>query len=627
MRVKRFITIIVVIAALAGGGGLLFRRPKLAVADAPTREKILEEIAAADEGIMGLAPDHGGNFIIYKGTKEEEPTAPGDDGFTIGMIDLRNLLRTQLPGTNFVKFFADWSPDDRYFAFTRNYVLLDDSGQSNRFVQRENIGLYDRETGVVKSLTQNAGIRERELNWLGGEEYLVAVLGDGKAGSGFYRGRLGSEQRTRVSGAWNRLAVMTPGMGALSREQQIYGVNLRAAPGDATFWEGGTNGLLRISDFENETVTGIGWLNYSRARSNFVFCTRPRDSNWRYLFRYDPTTRELIQLSFEDTYNGQWLLDGAGYAYVANTNSSFHLAIRTFNGAGNTNLFANGNVILYQVSLDGARVYAVASLGCEPHGIWEYTVTNRFLRQVFNGMGKAFDYAKVVQGRTFNVKASDGVDIPCFLYEPVGQNSSSPAWWRNFERRRKCPGVIHVPATTYQFQRRFEHQAEFFANQGYYFGAVNYRGCDGYGREFSKLADIPKAAEDVLKFREWLIEHTDVDPNWIFLTTTSGGMAVVNELLARQPRSWAGVAVDKPGGMGINLRGQASTLPPHLIIYGGRDGNFDAKALDGIIRWAQTNQVRFRFAVQTNSGHITRSLVYRKEGLKQMADFFAECLK
>lgn len=87
-------------------------------------------------------------------------------------------------------------------------------------------------------------------------------------------------------------------------------------------------------------------------------------------------------MNHEDTYNGQWLLDGAGYSYVVNTNHSFQLAIRAANPLLNTNLFVKGNVVIYKTSLAGDKVFVSASMGVEPHGIWEYTITNHVLRKL-----------------------------------------------------------------------------------------------------------------------------------------------------------------------------------------------------------------------------------------------------
>ena len=56
------------------------------------------------------------------------------------------------------------------------------------------------------------------------------------------------------------------------------------------------------------------------------------------------------------TYNGQWILGWCGICvYVINTNNSFQLAIRTDNPIFNTNLFDNGNVVIYKTCLTGDK--------------------------------------------------------------------------------------------------------------------------------------------------------------------------------------------------------------------------------------------------------------------------------
>ena len=595
------------------------------------RAKILEEIASADEGITRLAPDNSGTMIAFKGNIQGEPAGTADEGYTIGLVDLRTLEATNLPATYFPKFVGDWSPDDRYLAFVRNYTIPAGATTSNVSPVYERIGLYDRITGSVTDLTSIAKIKERELTWLGDRDYVVAVLGDKENQAGFYRGRVGSESRTQIARFWNKLTMVDPDTGAFARNQQIYLLDVSDGHTNGlNKWDGGTNGVVRISNFVNDVVGGIEWLNYCAGSSNYLFCARPRESNWRFLFQYDPMTTKLTQLSFEDTYNGQWLLDGGGYAYVVNTNSTFYLAIRTFDGTGNTNLFTDGNVILYRASPDGQRVYAVASLGCEPHGIWEYTVTNRALRKVYSGMGTPFEASKPADTTAFLLPSFDKVQLPCFLLEPRQKQElaevAANAWYRNV-RRPKYPCVIHIPASTYQFQRRFEHQAQLFANFGFYFAAINYRGCDGYGKEFSKLANAENAAKDVLELREWLLANTDVDPDNIFLTTTSGGLAVVNQLLIQQPGLWAGVAMDKPGSIHINPRFEPGQIPPILGIFGGQDSLFDLQAMNSFADWAKTNDVIFRYVIHTNSSHITHSAAHRKDILKQMSDFFFEHLR
>jgi dipeptidyl aminopeptidase/acylaminoacyl peptidase len=621
----------VAVLALLALAALRFVRPRPAAVPAATRRQILEEIAAADASISGVIPDHAGQWLAYLHLTDWPLSDYADTGLLATLVNLQTLEQRPLDRTNNLRFAYGWSPADRYWAFTRNHVAPPPLGQRKRPGDTidEWLMLYDRQDGSVRRVTAETKVKEQALYWLTDDAYLYARQRMGTNDRArFHRGSLRTGHRAKVADFAEALTILNPETAVFTKNGDLFSLGLKPLDSVAP---GATNAVERLSDFHADNLSGLQWVNYSAAHSNFLFCARTAGANWRHLYQYDPAARKVTQLSTEDTYNGQWLLDGAGYAYVINTNNSFQLAIRTFSGRGNTNLFARGNVVVYRASPRGERVYAVASLGCEPHGIWEYTVTNQVLRQVAAGLAKPFAAANVVEPAEFRLKSFDGVEIPCFLYAPRDTNERTSArggtGLGRVRPKARYPAVIHIPATTSQFQRRFDHQAELFANLGFYYAAINYRGCDGYGAEYSKLAHTGNAARDVLTLYAWLIAHAEVDPGNVFLTTTSGGMAVVSELLAAQPRLWAGVAIDKPGALRVNPRWDTVHLPPLLAISGGQDPLFDPEEARGFFAWAKTNRLDFRSVIHTNSGHITRSLVDRKDVLKQMSDFFSERLR
>jgi pimeloyl-ACP methyl ester carboxylesterase len=164
-----------------------------------------------------------------------------------------------------------------------------------------------------------------------------------------------------------------------------------------------------------------------------------------------------------------------------------------------------------------------------------------------------------------------------------------------------------------------------FANLGFYYAAINYRGCDGYGPEYKSLGSTADAARDVVNLYENLVADPSVDAKSVFLITASAGTAVVSELLATRPELWAGVVFDRPGELGIDPRLQPAKLPPILMVMGGLDRGF--AAMNAFVAWASTNHVDIKSLVYTNSEHGTYSLAERKETLQQSSEFFLSHLR
>ena len=227
------------------------------------------------------------------------------------------------------------------------------------------------------------------------------------------------------------------------------------------------------------------------------------------------------------------------------------------------------------------------------------------------------------------LKSFDNLEVPCFLFPPAqiakGKETSKAGFFEGLRPPKKYPVIIYVPPPSLQFQRGFNSQAQVFANLGFYFAAINYRGCDGYGAKYSKLASTQDAARDVLMLRERLIKNPNVDAENIFLTTTSGGMAVVTELMATKPNYWRGAGLNTPGSVNIDKRFQPGKLPPMVMIMGGQDGALDS--MKAFASWAATNAVELKTVIHTNAGHVAYSLDDRTDAQRQMVDFFLSHLK
>ena len=479
-------------------------------------------------------------------------------------------------------------------------------------------------------MTGDPEAKEVAFVWLPNGAFLVASRGPRDDHAAFYLGRPQDSVRARVADYPGDFTILTEKLGVFQKND-LFTLEIKPLKNTGAGWDETSKAIQSITDFRTNDFTGLQWINYSRATGNFLFCSRPKPADWRFLYRYDPARGRLTQLTREDTYNGQFLLDGAGFACIINTNNSFQLAVHPGPGAAGTNLFAAGNVVVYKVAPKGDKVYVAASLGCEPHGIWEYTVASQSLRKVMDGSPRPFQLSKIVEPEEFTVKSFDAVSIPCFLFPPAELAGRPAGAGRSLLHRLlprvRHPAVIHIPATTGQFQRRFDHEAQLFANLGFYYAAINYRGCDGYGAAYSKLANIRDAARDVMTLYEKLAANPDIDARNIFITTTSGGTAVLYQLLINHPRLWAGIAIDKAGRVEVNPRFKPEALPPIIMTIGTKDPNLDLTEYNAFVVWAKTNQLDFRTVLQTNTEHSTYRLGARKLALQEFSDFFTSHLR
>ncbi len=589
--------------------GIAFLKPRRVPAEAVALEKyqqMLDEITTVDFAVSMLTPDHSGSMLAYMHASEI--------GRGLSLLNLKTLERFQIPLTNEVTEVCGWSPDDRYLVFVQ--TLAPNTAKKTASGLRESwVTLFDRQTGTVRRLTDAEGVFEPFFYWLTTNRYFYVSRWLTNDYAEILKGSLGRDQTEKVCNYKPQLVVMSADSAGCYASGNIFSLEVGA---DST--NSGAEAMHRLSDFPKGQFDQFKWLRYSRESGRFLFCGRQTNSTWRHLYAFDPENRELKQLSKEDTYNGQWLQGGAGFAYVINTNNGFYLAVRPKEPEGWTNLFVAGGVANYTVAPNGHVIYATASLGTEPEGIWEYDVTSKALRSLSGGLGSAATLSRVVKPEEFKVTSFDGVQVPCFLLSPPRLQDANPNSSAGHGGRRKHPVVIYPPPPSSQFQKSFEQRSQLLANLGFYFLAVNYRGCDGYGREYSALANTPNAARDVMAAYNELARKPDVDLDRVFLFTMSSGSDVVFELMAEAPAKWHGVVLDKPATLPAQGRLRPGKTAPLLIVAGDSDANFQSVVT--FEAWARSHGVAASLVVHTNAGHFTFKVNERKDKIDQMGRFF-----
>jgi dipeptidyl aminopeptidase/acylaminoacyl peptidase len=240
---------------------------------------------------------------------------------------------------------------------------------------------------------------------------------------------------------------------------------------------------------------------------------------------------------------------------------------------------------------------------------------------VADPLAKSFSVAHLIEPEKRSVKSFDGLNIPYFLFSPESRNEGTTF----LQSRTKHPAVIFLPPPTWQVQKQFDAQSQFLANIGYFFVAINYRGCDGYGKKYAGMQNVEDQAKDVLAVYHELLQNPSVDSDNIFILTSSAGQDVATEVLATAPQLWSGVALDKPANCYVDERYNPKNLPPFLLIMGDQDDGFEA--MKKFESWARGQGVAVESLIHMNSGHITYKSSERKSTLDHIAKFFSNHIK
>jgi dipeptidyl aminopeptidase/acylaminoacyl peptidase len=569
-----------------GAPGCSHQRP----ATAPALEEmtnVLEEIMSVGEFSRSPEPNQAVTKLAY--------IRAGERGNALWELDLAQGTTRLLPRKEQARRLFDWSPDDRF-------LLVRD------FDSDEALTLYDSTDGSFKPAMAIGNAKDKQVTWLataGQVAWLTAT-------SFVYAGNAEGVAELRLAtlgGAEKRLTQVTPPrardlLARMSSHKVAYVSNGELWSLDVA--------TLSATQLTTNLCKDYLWLHYSEENGAFLYCSED-NSDWRHLFRLDLQPGGLpkvTQLTFgpEHTYNGQWVQGGKGFAYVGSLTNHFYLAVRPQGPNANTNLFLGGFLYGYRVAADGNRIFAVASLGPEPCGTWEYDIAANRLRCLVPGTDRPFVASRVIPATEIWETSFDGLRIPCYRREP-----------RNFRPGIRYPLVIAVPHRDGMFDWSWEKYSQFLANIGVIHLAVNVRGSDGYGRTFRE--NHPRDADrDVLAVRAAALNSGQVDAQRIFLMAHSSGGEIVRQLATEHPELWAGVILINPS---LTVpKDKPRSLPPQLVFTGESDTQDDrATRAHEYEAWARTNGFPLTMLYDQSTYHFIRDVDVDKRLGLALAEF------
>jgi dipeptidyl aminopeptidase/acylaminoacyl peptidase len=592
------------------------RKAAVISASSPEYRQIFDEVMSVEVVSRPPVPSSSGDILVnIKNARH---------GREISLVNLRTLEEKSVTLSNDVRRVGGWSPDGRYLALEQRpkafrRVLKETSSRGLEEDRDESwLTVFDSRSKLIWRLTTNSGVNEKWFVWLTPTTFFYSSDSDDKGLRGTYWGVTETRVIKKISPTLHQFVRMTGTKAAYVKDDNIYTFEIEPGKDVNRSWPKPV--IQKASDFKSGDFDSIRWLRYCSETSSFLFCARPGSSTWRYLFRFDPEKSVLTQLSREDTYNGQWLQPGSGFAYVGNSNNSFFLAIRAADPAKSTNLFTRGSVANYTVTPRGDKLYATAAQGMEPQALWEYDIDAMRLRQVTQGSKVAFVASRIVEAEESRAKSFDGLEVPYFLFAPV-RREQRPAGF--FSRGEKHPAVIYIPPQSFQMQRVYSPRAQIMANLGFYFIAVNYRGCDGYGKDYAAMDDPGDGAKDVLAVYRSVIRKHPIDKENVFLLTSSYGNVVTYETLIAAPKLWRGAAFMHPGTPPIE-RLPASLPAMYLRSWSGDPNLSEFLEFE---RWAIGNELDVVLEVNTDDEHIDFTTLNAKERQDHINRFMLDRLR
>lgn len=234
--------------------------------------------------------------------------------------------------------------------------------------------------------------------------------------------------------------------------------------------------------------------------------------------------------------------------------------------------------VTYAVAAEpGGSLLALASTPTHPPALWRaYPAATGRAAELLHTPMPLPDFEILVRysGRTTRewAVAEDGARVPLVLFVPAGG------------RKKPGPAVLWLHGGVNgktDVSPRWKQEIQYLLQAGYTVAAVNYRGSTGYGNGWTLRGQGPDGkpdravmAADARAAAVFLRARAEVDPQQLYVLSSSWGAGVAARLVASEPSWWKGaVQLDcssgpwQQAGAGAPLR----SFPPLLVVAGTLD--------------------------------------------------------
>jgi dipeptidyl aminopeptidase/acylaminoacyl peptidase len=181
----------------------------------------------------------------------------------------------------------------------------------------------------------------------------------------------------------------------------------------------------------------------------------------------------------------------------------------------------------------GARLLLNHDGPLAPNDIWVYDFATEKLHQVTHSLSAGVRSQDMVEPFLVHYPSKDGrFQISAFVYVPFGA-----------QRNGKNAAIVSIHGgPNSQTVNNFSRSVQFLVNQGFFVIAPNYRGSNGYGKEFSdaNLHDMGGGdLEDIISAADWMIKTGFIDAKKIAVIGGSYGGYLSMMAVAKAPDRWA----------------------------------------------------------------------------------------
>jgi dipeptidyl aminopeptidase/acylaminoacyl peptidase len=259
----------------------------------------------------------------------------------------------------------------------------------------------------------------------------------------------------------------------------------------------------------------------------------------------------------------------------------------------------------------------------------------------------SFPGRQLVDPKLVIVKAADGLEIHCTVFEPPEAGApAAPARRPAIIEAHSGPNHEHE-MLGWGWSHEYDMN-QYLASQGYVVLAVNMRGGVGFGRAFREVADGGASGaseyQDILAAVQYLRARPDVEPARVGIYGISFGAYLTQQALARNSDLFAaGVAHSGiyDWASRLSASGEAAKIAresspassvdkwrsPILIIHGDADGNVDFGQTIDLVSNLRARGVPFELLVVPDEGHFFATYAHTLRERRAAADFFDRKLK